>query len=175
MTTRYFDVVNKEYYPAMFDFRCKNNFFSIYLKSTALYDRESNLGTTHLFLEEDENNKGKKRVIGFYTLKNTSLVFKEDDENTRLGYPAIEISQFATHEDLERTGIGTIMINNIIATTHELTNISAIKYIVLCSVDDSIEFYEKMEFEFLDDKKMFIPRENLNKNCRAMFKHINLK
>lgn len=172
MTKRYFDLASKEYVESMFDFDCKSECFPLYLKNQALYDKENGFGITHLFIEETGLNL--KKVIGFFTLKNASLVLTDEEEGTRNGYPAIEIAQFATCKEMEGQGIGRIMINSIIAKAHELANESAIKFIVLCSVEESIGFYGEMEFKPLDDErvKMFIPRENCNKKCYPMFKNI---
>lgn len=168
---KYFDLANKDYYEIMFDFKCKNDFFSDYLKYNALPDKTDGLGTTHLFLQVVDNVP--KTVLGFYTLKNASLVLKElEDGGERIGYPAVEISQFAVHEDFERKGIGRIMIDDIIAKVDDLKEMSAISHIVLCSVSDSIGFYEKMKFESINKQEMFIPRENWNKKCIPMAKKI---
>lgn len=169
MEKRYFELATKEYIDSMFEFKCDSNFFSDYLRVNALYDKSRGLGTTHLFLEEREDNF--PIILGFYTLKNTSLVVKTEDDGTRIGSPAIEIAQFATNKDYERQGFGRIMIKNIIATANALTDISAIKYIVLCSVKDSINFYIKNGFKEVAKDK-FIPRENWNKSCSPMFMNI---
>ncbi len=171
MENCFFDDVDHKYSQLKLDFKCKSNFFENYIKYNAYIDKRKGLGTTHLFVQGTEDHPDK--ILGFYTLKNTALIIDTDDPRYKLGFAALEISQFATHKDNEKQDIGRIMIQNIVNSATEMNeNYSAIRYIVLCSVTDAIGFYTKMNFNILDDG-MMIPREDWNVRCHPMYLNIS--
>lgn len=167
---QYFDVIDRKYNEEMFNFKCENTHFEKYLKTQAYYDMSQGYGVTYFFINSIDDKIDK--ILGFYTLKNTSLTFKEIDEGQRIGIPAIEISQFAVNKECIRKGIGRIMIQNIISFSDSLRRKSAIRDVVLCSVKDSVKFYKKMHFKETDNEEVFIPRENCNKDCVGMYRNI---
>lgn len=168
---RYFDLMTKEYHAIMFNFKSNDDIlddsFRDFLIYNAVLDKEKGIGTTQLFIDEDEKTN-IKTILGFYTLRCSSLIIGSKD-NDKLGEPALEIAEFAVHKDYERTGIGTIMMENIIATSIELNNtIIGVKHLVLCSVIDAINFYKtKFKFKEIDGCEI-IPKELRNVDCLSM-------
>lgn len=123
-------------------FDCGNDGLNNYLREKALGDQKDNSSTTTLILK-----KYKKRlsIIGFYTLKNTSLMLKADEKLR--GYPAIEIVFFAIHKKYQRRGIGSKYLKDIIyKAIQSSNNFSAAKVLILSSLNETAGFYKKFGF-----------------------------
>lgn len=142
-----------------------------YLRLCAIDDFNRGVGVTHLIL--DCNEQGEASVIaGFITLRATSLV-STDENNVKLVHPSLEIAELAVHQDYERRGIGTQLVNLAIYTADKLRReLIGIKYIVLCSDSKSITFYEKLGFGRIGDLYETL-REGWNNDCEPMYICLN--
>lgn len=161
--------INKLNYSLVKDFlvnpeSCDNpSHYEDYLKKCAITDVKQGLGTTHLFIEEQDENKN---VMGYVTLKATSLT-KNVGENHALGYSAVEISELAVHKDYERFGVGRDLLNFVLEESYRLRNSIGVQYIVLCADPKAEGFYSKFNFTKIRDIEE-VPREQWNQTCTPM-------
>jgi len=131
-------------------FDCGDEGLNNYLKEKALEDYRRNEATTTLVVKKYRN---QLCLLGYYTLKNTSLLFRPDQ--TLRGYPAIEIMYLAVQKEHQRKGIGSRILRGIIYRAYQLSrNFSAVTVLILSSKNCAAEFYKKNEFrelgEYLD-------------------------
>jgi len=135
-----------------------------YIKLIAASDYCDGMGTSHVLVEETE--KGE-RMIGFITLKASSLVSKGD--GILCGVPAVEITELAIDKQFERQNNGRLLLSYAIALVSRLKNDSiGAKHIILCADPMSVGFYEKCGFRKLNETSI-IPSEGWNKNCIPMY------
>lgn len=154
-------------------FKCRSNscgnpdHFSDYLCINAFADAAIGMGTTHVVCEYV--NKQPVAICGFITLKAATLV-KDNNYDCIVGDPAIEISELAVDEKYEKQGIGKDMLTFALKHCVSLHKKSiGIKYLVVCSDEKSVGFYEKgLKFRRAGDYYM-IPREHWNKSCIPMY------
>jgi len=144
---------------------CENpKHYEDYLKQNAITDFKQGIGTTHVFIDEAQQN-----IMGYFTLKSSSLV-KNMGEEHNFGYPAIEIAELAVHKDYERKGIGTDMLDFVFSKINEIKEIMAVQYVLLCADPKAEEFYSKSKFKFQRVRDFEqIPREHWNLRCVPMF------
>ena len=90
-----------------------------------------------------------------------------------VGEPALEISQLAVDKRYERQNIGRTRIGKIIAIACEINEqFSGIKYIVLCSVKSAEEFYQRVNFKYIEHNA-YVPRDGRNNPCTPMIMRLN--
>lgn len=163
MSLNYIDIVqNFEVNPDS----CDNpGHYESYIKHSAILDYKQGLGTTHLFIQESDDNT--KILMGYLTLRASSLI-KEMGEASKFGFPALEIAELAVSKDFERKGIGTDMVKYAISKAIELCeNEISVKYVVLCADPRAIDFYKKIGFSPISSTND-IPREHANLKCFPM-------
>lgn len=135
-----------------------------YIRLIAASDYYDGMGTTHILIEENEE---EKRIIGFITLKSSSLVSKGDD--MICGVPAIEITELAVDKRFERQKNGQLLLSYAIDLAGRIKNDSiGAKHVILCAEPMSVGFYEKFGFAKLSETSI-IPREGWNRNCIPMY------
>ncbi len=155
-------------YPLVFNFRTvqednKIDYFQNYLRYNALMDNQEGVAKTHLLI--DTVNQ-KDIILGFYTIRSSSLIKGQTENNERLGEPALEIMELAVSKDYQHKGIGTILMKDIIAKAYKLnSDILGIKHIVVCSKNSAISFYKNFGFDIIPYS---IPRNIDNQDCIAM-------
>ncbi len=138
-------------------FCCGKEGLDNYLKEVALKDQDHHKATTTLIVK---NYRGKTTLIGYYTLKNTCILFRS--ANTLRGYPAIEIVFLAIDKKYQRKGIGSKILKKIIYKSIEISrSFSAITVLILSSEKDVVGFYKKNRF--IDFPDVF---EILHDDCR---------
>lgn len=159
------DKFDNEYYK---DFDCGdeglNNFLKLKsFKNSNPYDCK---GTTTLV-----TLNGK--LIGYYTLKNTSLLFKAD--NKLRGIPAIEITYLAIDKEYQRQGYGSTIIQNIIYETFEYSDkFSEVNAIVVSSLKDKIGFY--LDNKFVKFTDVFdLPYDSCRDTTEQMFLNMSVQ
>ncbi len=139
-------------------FCCGKEGLDNYLKEQALKDQEDHKATTTLIIK---TYKGITSLIGFYTLKNTCILFRS--ANTVRGYPAIEIVFLAIDKKYQRKGLGSKVLKKIIYKSIEISrSFSAITVLILSSEQDAVGFYKKNRF--IDFPYVF---EILYDDCRT--------
>lgn len=150
---------------------CENSgFYREYLQLTAISDLYSGENTTHLFIDEEVN-----RIMGFVSLRASSVISQRDD-GLMEGSPALEVMVLAVNQEYERRGVGSALIDYIIALADELhKNNIGIQYIVLAADKLAVGFYEKMGFVHLEDRWYKIPKETWSSNCVPMVMSLNFE
>lgn len=130
----------------------------------AAADQKLGLGTTHVLLTEHE---GEKQLVGFITLRASSLV--ENCDGKMLGKPAVEIAELAVDERYAGKKFGRLLVNFAISVTDSLNKTAVgVRCLVVCSDPQSSGFYEKCRFQPLDNYGV-VPHENWNVSCIPMF------
>jgi len=170
--TGYITPFKKEHTGLAFKFKvnpdsCGNHsHYENYLKFSALTDKKIGMGTTHIFLDEDNNQKAKA-IIGFITLKASSLIKIYDDYNE--GNAAMEITELAVDINYEKQGFGTKLVNYAITIADMLNNdYIGISYITTCADPLAVSFYEHYGFAKCSDYYE-VPREGWNAGCTPMY------
>lgn len=138
----YIDYISDENRSKLSVFDCGHEGMNNFLVCQAEKYSNSYDGLTRLLI-----HKKTKNVIGYYTLKNTSLIFKPD--NKLRGIPAIEIFRLAIDKDFQDQGIGTKVLQKIFFDAYEYTNtFSSAKMIVLYALNNEqcLKFYKKLKF-----------------------------
>lgn len=152
----------------------RSEHYEEYLRFIALSDYNSGKGVTYVLLDIDDNT-GDKSIMGFITLRTSSLIMMKD--NYYEGRSAIEITELAIDINYERKGFGTHLVNFAGAMADVLRKDSiGIEYMVLCSDPESVGFYKKCGFSLLSTLYE-IPREGWNIGCTPMlmrFPELNL-
>lgn len=145
---------------------CGNSFhYSEYISFCAITDQLEGHGTTHALIEE--NDTGDKKLLGFITLRASSLVKRYDDAD--YGDAALEIVELAVGEEHEREGLGTILVSFALDTAVKIhSQYAAIRYITLCADEHAVSFYERFGFGKLENYGT-IPKNGWNVNCIPMY------
>lgn len=143
--------------PLVESFDCGDEGLNNYLRQQAIIDQKRNEATTTLVVKKYRN---QLCLLGYYTLKNTALLFRPDDKLR--GYPAIEIVNFAIQKEHQRQGIGCTVLRKIIYQVYELSSsFSAVTVIILSSKRSAVEFYKKNAFHEMGEYL-----EMLHDDCR---------
>ena len=121
---------------------CENpEYYEEYIKLNAIGDHQKGMGVTHVLLDEEQ-----KRLLGFITLRATSLV-SEGYDGVKNVHPALEIAELAVEEKFERQGVGTTLLALAIDIADELrSNMVGIRHIVVCADKAAVGFYQKFGF-----------------------------
>ena len=143
---------------------CENSeFYREYLKYSAISDLHTGKNTTHLFIDEDSN-----RIMGFVSLRASAIISQSDNGNM-IGIPALEVSVLAVDHEYERRGVGTALIDYVIAQADELhKQYVGLQYIILAADKLATGFYERMAFIPIEDRWNKMPKENWSANCVPM-------
>ena len=159
------------YYDLAFDFSvnpesCENpDHFQQFLLYNALSDMKTGMGVTYVMLE----SKGERQdiIIGFVTLKSTSLVLRDEDHSLN-GLPAVEISELAVRDHYEQQGIGKALIGYALYVVFELRRRIGVQYMLVCSEPKAVGFYKKQHF--IEARTNYtVPHEIWNKSCVPMY------
>jgi predicted GNAT family acetyltransferase len=134
-----------------------------YLKYCAITDHISGKGKTHIILDE---SKKHKRIVGFVTLKASSLIMKDDHSIS--GRSAVEITELAVDMNYEKKGFGRILMDLSLTIIDEIRHDHlGVEYVIACVDPVSMPFYVHMEFEKIADYYE-VPREGWNIDCIPM-------
>ena len=167
----YFTQYDKEHTGLAFNFQvnpdsCDNPVhYENYLRFISLTDKRIGRGITHALIDDDTKN-GTEAIVGFVTLRSSSLILKNNDE--MIGHAAIEITEIAINKYYERRGFGTSLLKLAISLADDMrSNYVGIEYVVACADPASVPFYEKNNFSQVLEYYE-VPREGWNKNCIPM-------
>lgn len=117
-------------------------------------------------------NSEKNEIIGYYSLKNSSLLVNLFADKKKRGIPALELSYFAIDRKYQRQGIGSWILKAIISNSREYSReFSGCKMIVLSAVSECLKFYEGNKFTTLLENFSLI-HDDCRKTTIPMF--INL-
>lgn len=150
---------------------CENSdFYTQYLLFSAMTDQNAGRNTTHLFIDRDA-----ERIMGFVSLRASSLL-KQHDNGVMIGDPALEVSVLAVDQSYERRGVGTALIDFVLAETVDLhENHLGLQYVTLAADSKAVEFYRKMGFGVLAEHWEGIPKDNWSVNCVPMFMELDFE
>lgn len=171
----YQDIFSDEYMDLTQKFKvnpesCDNpHHYENYIQQTALLDSYQGMGTTHIFIDENDETH-EKNIMGYITLRASSLI-KEMGESSKFGHPALEIAELAVDKRYERQHVGTDMVKFAVSIAEELNNsLISVKYIVLCADPKAVAFYSGKALNFSSLRTMEdIPREHSNMQCVPMY------
>lgn len=165
----YFTIIDKENVGLAEKFSvnpdsCDNSdFYREYLQYSAVSDLHTGKNTTHLLIDEDSN-----RIMGFVALRASAIISQGENDST-LGIPALEVSVLAVDREYERRGVGTALIDYVIAQADELHRQHVgLQYIILAADKLATGFYEHMAFTRIEDRWNKMPKENWSANCVPM-------
>lgn len=142
-----------------------------YLTLCALSEQEAGRGVTHVLLTLDDSGNITKEseILGFVTLRATSLVDSCDGKLYVM--PSLEIAELAIDCKHERKGFGKTLVEAAIYIATELNNqYIGIQYVVLCADPKAVGFYEnpKVGFGRLGDYYKIL-HDGWNDNCIPMY------
>jgi ribosomal protein S18 acetylase RimI-like enzyme len=171
MPKDYIEPLNKENISLKENFCTVENedefdYFKIYLDNNGLLDNKQGIAKTWIYIIEDDD--GNRTMAGFYAIRCSSLIM-DIGSKEKIGEPAIEIVELAVHRDYRYQGIGTRMMQDIIATAFELKDkYLGVKHLVVCAKKSAKDYYkDKFKFSELPGHKQ-IPRNGDNIECIGM-------
>ena len=147
-----------------------------YIKFCAITDQKIGLGTTHIYVVEDEQGNVHD-ILGYITLRSNSLIKIIGIESGEYeeGHSALEISELAVKEGFERNDIGSKLVEYALVMATELNDSKiGIEYITLCADPRSVDFYKKLEFDLMSNHGELLPREGWNRTCIPMYLKIHV-
>jgi ribosomal protein S18 acetylase RimI-like enzyme len=161
--------MKQEYIGLAWDFHvnpdsCENpSHYEQYLKLSSITDNKTGFSKTHVYIEETED---KQRIIGFISLRCTSVLIK--DETIINGHSALEIYELAVQMGYERQGVGTALIDLALSKSEEInTRFAGVEYLTLYSDPKSVGFYVGQNFDPISNMYI-LPKAIGNANCVPM-------
>lgn len=147
---------------------CANpDHYEEYLKFCAISDQKEGMGVTRIILEHNEAGE-PTAIVGFVTLRATSLVSKGED-GKNIVHPSLEIAELAVAEEYEKQGFGSQLVNLAVLTAAKLREeFAGVRYVVLCADNAAIGFYDKQHFGKIGELYE-TPRDGWNNNCEPMY------
>jgi len=119
------------------NFFCGNSSMDNFLKESAYYLTITKQAATSLVWLENE-------VVGYFTLQNHQL--KIDIPIPELiGSTHLYIERIAIRKDLQKSGIGTFILNYILEISSEINE----RFIFIDALIEKVEWYEHRHFESL--------------------------
>jgi GNAT superfamily N-acetyltransferase len=159
-----------EYMGLAWNFRvnpdsCDNpTHYESYLTLCAITDNTNGHSKTHVYIEEDG---GAQRILGFITLRCSSVMISGEDD-TPVGYAALEIYELAVQHGYERQGVGTTLIGIALEEAYEInTHHAGVEYITLYADRAAVDFYLLRDFRRTEDMYS-VPTANWNRDCVPM-------
>jgi ribosomal protein S18 acetylase RimI-like enzyme len=128
-------------YKILQEFNCGNGSLNNFLKNEAYIAGILREASTSLVFYN-------KELVGYFTLKRTKLKIEgisELDEDTSL-----DISRLAISHELQGSGIGTYVLDEIIKTAYRINE----RFITLDSVHEYWTWYRKNGFEYLIEEEV---------------------
>lgn len=169
----YIEPLDKSHVPLFDDFKAyedeENDYFNNYLRMNGLLDQKQGIAKTYLYIKE---NKEKKEILGFYSLRASSLII--DIEDAREGQPAIEIYEFAVRYDHQKKGVGKKLMMDAIARIVGISFEIGVKYIIVAAKEDAVGYYKRYKFAEIPFYKKIISTVD-NSGCVGMYLPLNVE
>lgn len=131
-------------------FKSKDTYLNQFLERRAKRHQDELLAITYLlFLRKNDGDE----LVGYYTLSCSSVTATEyvrskfHRNKQYEDYPAILIGRLAISKDYENKGFGSFLLRAIKYTVSEDQYIAG-RFLILDAVKDSIDFYQKNDFDF---------------------------
>lgn len=143
-------------------FDCEDSDLNEFLFEKAKLYKKEFLATTFI-LENEE------RTIAYYSIFNDSLKVEEESFASKSAlrrflkelvshpkrhlksFPALKIGRLGIDKNFKGKGLGKLIVNNIINDTLELNEKQACKLITVDAYNQSLIFYERLNFEYLTE------------------------
>lgn len=129
------------------DFDCDNEELNYFLKNNCqTHERERGL-TTFLLIDKANN-----RLAGFYSTSIgylTSMLKDQDDMPGEKQRNYLNLAYFAIDREYQGRGIGSALIKEVFKSTLVVAYYVGIEMIFLESVEESVDFYEKVGFQLV--------------------------
>jgi len=154
-----FELLNSQHDRSTFD--CGNEMLNNYLKFQASQDMKRKLAVCFVYLEAN-----KKKIIGYYTLSNTSIPLdffsdsiKKKLPSSYLSIPTTLLGRLAIDKNCQGKGEGEKVLIHALNKCYETSQQIASFAVVVDPIDINAEiFYQKYDFIKLpDSQKMFLP------------------
>lgn len=143
-------------------FDCEDVDLNEFLFEKAILYKKEYLATTFII----ENNE---RTVAYYSVLNDSLQVEDEYFETKSSFkrflkkllshpkrhlrsfPALKIGRLAIDKSFKGKGLGTTIVNKLIYDGLELNSSHACKLITVDAYAESLNFYEKLGFQYLTD------------------------
>lgn len=143
-------------------FDCEDTDLNEFLFEKAMLYKKEFLATTFI-LENEEH------TIAYYSIFNDSLKVEEESFASKSAFkrflkelvthpkrhlksfPALKIGRLGIDKNYKGKGLGKLIVNNIINDTLELNEKQACKLITVDAYNQSLIFYERLNFEYLTE------------------------
>lgn len=146
--------------PENFNLDCGNARINDYFKNKAKQDTEKHISNASVFFNDSNE------FIGFYSLAAAVVEIRTSYDSKKfkdipgsngymsdnvITYPALKVNCFAIDKKFQNRKYGTQMMFKIFISAYllSLTANIAITSIVLDAVDEAVEFYESLGFEYM--------------------------
>ncbi|KOA94037.1 hypothetical protein [Clostridium botulinum] len=170
-----FDYINTETKKLFNDFDCGHEGINNFLFQKAEEFDKLGFGVTHLAIDTNKN-----KIVGFYTLRNSSLLYNLNSNNTIQnfgirGMPSVEIYMFAVDVHYHsvkynnKYNTSDFLMLNVISNMDYVTEYSESKFLILNSVEKAINFY--IRNKFLPFDKNFMKYINDDKSINIDIPH----
>lgn len=137
---------------ALASFRCTKPRLDEFLVEGALPFHLARLGFTNVVFHEDYEGP-----VAYFTLSNDAIPLNEsekfdlgfDSELSLSSFPAVKIGRLAVHQQLQREGVGTAVMDLIIGEILDSSYLSAGRLLVVDADNDEhvLSFYKRLGFE----------------------------
>jgi predicted GNAT family N-acyltransferase len=144
-------------------FDCGDSDLNEFLFEKAKLYKVELLATTYI-LENDTQtvayysifNDSLKVEVESFTSKSSFKRFLSDlvshPKRHLKSFPALKIGRLGIDQNFKGNGLGKLIINNIISDTLELNQKQGCKLITVDAYSQSLNFYERLNFEYLTEK-----------------------
>jgi ribosomal protein S18 acetylase RimI-like enzyme len=132
-------------------FSCGNHSLDSFLHAQAQELHADHLNHTNLLFHEEFGG-----LVGYITLSNDSIPLKVSEvgdlglayQTDLHSFPAVKIGRLAVHADLQRTGVGTRLLDLAIGEIVGAQTVTAARLMITDAVNDPkvIRFYERHGF-----------------------------
>jgi GNAT superfamily N-acetyltransferase len=157
-------------------FDCGNSDLNDFLLNDAAKYQKERLAVTHIFASSVGDTA---KIAGYFCLLTDKLVFDPTDEEQRKAwkdfnkknkihfnkhrktYPAIKIGRLAVASAFAGKGVGSYLMDSIIAIIIAVNNVGC-RFITVDAYKDASNFYLKNDFNYLSD-------EDENEQTRVMY------
>ena len=143
------------------EFDCGDENLNKYIKTHAYQNDCNNLSKTFVCLDENV-------VVGFVTLCNAQIEFKEMPDSYKIKYPrypvpSIKIARLAVEKHFQGRGYGKDILTFALKKAVQVSLEVGVKLIIVDVKEKSKEFYKKYGFVKLTEQTYCLPIETILK------------
>ena len=137
---------------------------NVYLKTRANQEQKKRLNVTYVAI--DFQSKHLKRILGYYTLSNSSIALHACGAEIKKGIPvtydmpSVKIGRLAVTASHQSKGLGINLLKDAFERIMDISALSAVRGIeVIAKTDEIARFYKKYGFVQLKDQKksLYLP------------------